>query len=410
METQELPISPKFSAQNHFMKQSQKPQSMIEIFEQFDSDNDGKISANDIKALWESVGEYLSPEAAQNLIKNLDNDGDKLIDFQGFLRLTEAKSDDQAIKEAFELFESEKGSGRITPKSLNRTLSHLGESSPYGDTVSMIKAFKTGEDWKLDYDEFYRMMMTNSIKRKLINLNLNDARKLLRISKLEMVKSKLKQMKQEYIAYSEFINICSDACSHDLGLEFAKILDDSGTVIVLGEIVLLQPHQLVRAIQGLIPLNLANPTDERVMELEEMEKLKAAIDKKAEWLVRRELWCWLGYLVIQTAVVVMLAFKKLSWNVMEPICYCIAYVYVIARMCFFLWTSTEPSLKGFFESRSASKQRRLMKVQNFHVERYNELKRVCSSSSSSAPSWETAITISDSLFSEDNDSQRKKKE
>lgn len=243
METQELPISSNFSAQNHSTNQPPKPPSMIEIFGLIDRDNDGKISASEIKGLWESVGEYLSPEAAQNLISNLDDDGNKLIDFQEFLRLSEVKAGDQAIKEAFKMFESEKGSGRITPKSLHRTLSYLGDLSPYGDLVSMIKASKINGDWELDYDEFYQLMMKNSIKSKL-NLNLKDVRKLLRISQLEMVKSKLRQMKQNYIAYSEFISICTEACSRDQGLEFAKILEDSGTVFVLGNIVLLQPNEV----------------------------------------------------------------------------------------------------------------------------------------------------------------------
>lgn len=165
----------------------------------------------------------------------------------------------------------------------------------------------------------------------------------------------------------------------------------------------------MKAVQDLIPLPLAKPNDTRIMELEEMEKQKAAIDKKAEWQVRRELCCWLGYLVIQTTIVVMLAFKKLSWNVMEPICYCIAYVYLIARLFFFLWTSTEPSLKGFYEGRLAAKKKHLMKLQNFQAERYNELQRICTTFSS-APSWETAITIPDSSFSDDKQSQHKKKE
>lgn len=303
----------------------------------------------------------------------------------------------------------------------------------------MVKASKANGD----YDELYRMMKKASAKRKM-NLNPKDARKLLTISRLEMVKSRLRQMRQEYIAYTEFIKICHEACPGDQGWKFAKILDDSGTVIVLGDIVFLRPHQLASAIQGVIPWPLANHTDDaRVMELGKMENQKADIDRKAEQLVRRELWCWLVYLIVQTTVIVILAFKKLSWNVMEPICYCIGYVYLIARMIFFLWTSTEPSLKSFYESRLAAKQKRLMKFQNFQVERYNELQRFCTSpsseplretvitipdssfsddnqnnelkrgyttTSSSAPSWETVITIPDFSLSDDNQSQHKKKE
>lgn len=105
-----------------------------------------------------------------------------------------------------------------------------------------------------------------------------------------------------------------------------------------------------------------------------MENQKAGIDKKAESLARRELWCVFGYIVIQTAIVMILTYyEKLSWNVMEPICYCMTYVYMIGRLLFFLTTSTEPSFEGLLKGRFYSKQKQLMKLQNFNIERYNEL-------------------------------------
>ena len=144
----------------------------------------------------------------------------------------------------------------------------------------------------------------------------------------------------------------------------------------------------MKAVQGLIPQSLVSPIDPRVMELEEMEKQKAAIDKRAESLGRRELWCLLAYLVTQTAMVMILTYKKLSWNVMEPICYCMAYVYMIVRLGFFMNTLKEPSFEGLLQSRFVSKQKYLMKLQNFNLERYNELLKA--HRPPSPPSVETA--------------------
>uniref|UniRef100_A0A5B7A2Z3 Uncharacterized protein n=1 Tax=Davidia involucrata TaxID=16924 RepID=A0A5B7A2Z3_DAVIN len=85
-------------------------------------------------------------------------------------------------------------------------------------------------------------------------LTVEDARKLLRVSQLEMVKSKLRQIPKSSISYTEFVQICVEACSStDKGLEFAKMLDELGTVIVLGNVVFLRPDQVVKAIQGLMP-------------------------------------------------------------------------------------------------------------------------------------------------------------
>lgn len=300
------------------------------------------------------------------------------MDFQDLRRRLEVKDKDHPdLEAAFEMFETEKGSGRITPVSLWRTLTRHGDSTTYSECMAMVEAFDTNRDGELDYDEFHEMMTVTSSKKGKLILNLEDVRKLLRISRLEKVKSRLRQMEQDHILQSELIRICSEACNcpSNQSLEFAKILDESGTVVILGDVVFLRPDQLVRAVQGLLPLAFASPTtDPRVTELAEMENQKACIDKKAESLARRELWCVLAYIVIQTAAVMILTYyEKLSWNVMEPICYCMTYVYMIGRLLFFLTTSTEPSFEGLLQGRFFSKQKQLMKLQNFNLERYNEL-------------------------------------
>ena len=49
----------------------------------------------------------------------------------------------------------------------------------------------------------------------------------------------------------------------------------------------------------------------------------------------------------------------------------------MAGYAFFLRTSRDPSFEGFFESRFAAKQRRLMRLENFDVVRFLELLRIC---------------------------------
>lgn len=109
-------------------------------------------------------------------------------------------------------------------------------------------------------------------------------------------------------------------------------------------------------------------------ELEEMEKEKAVIDTKANTMVRRELWAGLGFLVAQTVAFMRLTFWELSWDVMEPICFYVTSMYFMAGYTFFLKTSKEPCFEGFYQSRFSSKQKRLMKLHNFDIARYNELR------------------------------------
>lgn len=75
--------------------------------------------------------------------------------------------------------------------------------------------------------------------------SVGDARKIMRCSQLQNVRSTLKRIQTSSIAYSEFVKICSDACSsRDQGVEFAKALDVAGDVLVFGNVVFLRPDQV----------------------------------------------------------------------------------------------------------------------------------------------------------------------
>ncbi|CAI0429294.1 unnamed protein product [Linum tenue] len=76
-------------------------------------------------------------------------------------------------------------------------------------------------------------------------LTVDDARKLLRVARLEMVKSKLRDTGRNWMPRSEFVRICGEVCSDpDEASRVARTLDESGTVIVLGDAVFLKPKQV----------------------------------------------------------------------------------------------------------------------------------------------------------------------
>jgi hypothetical protein len=55
----------------------------------------------------------------------------------------------------------------------------------------------------------------------------------------------------------------------------------------------------------------------------------------------------------------------------------------MAGYTFFLRTSKEPCFEGFYQSRFSTKQKRLMKLQNFDIARYNQLRDASPLASSS---------------------------
>ncbi|KAG5401387.1 hypothetical protein IGI04_015994 [Brassica rapa subsp. trilocularis] len=214
--------------------------------------------------------------------------------------------------------------------------------------------------------------------RETASLTVEDTKKVLRAAQMEMVKTKLRETGRSWMTYSEFASVCGEASSDpEDGARIATMLDDSANVIVLGGSVCLRPDQVTKSIEGLLPLpKIHNPNDPRRIELKELEAVKAVIDVKAHSLVRRELWAGLGYLILQTAGFMRLTFWELSWDVMEPICFYVTSMYFMAGYAFFLRTSKEPSFEGFYQSRFAAKQRKLMSLDEFDVERYQELKKL----------------------------------
>jgi hypothetical protein len=129
--------------------------------------------------------------------------------------------------------------------------------------------------------------------------------------------------------------------------------------------------------EKLICQSIANPNDPRIKELEQMEIQKALIDQKAQALVRGELYCGLGFMMVQTLGFMRLTFWELSWDVMEPICFFVTSLHFALGYGFFLRTSTEPSFEGYFQRRFKSKQKKLMKIHSFDIEKYNELRKAC---------------------------------
>ncbi|XP_040967825.1 calcium uniporter protein 4, mitochondrial [Gossypium hirsutum] len=207
-------------------------------------------------------------------------------------------------------------------------------------------------------------------------VSVEDARKLLRASQIQKLKAKLREIPKSSISYYEFVQICLDGCGNEAqGLELAKVLDHSGNVIVLGNVVFLRPEELAKSMESMISESMALPDDPRRKELEEMGKQKAEIDKKAKAQVRGELYCGLGFLLLQTLGFMRLTFWELSWDVMEPICFFVTSLHFASAYGFFLTTSTEPSFEGYFQRRFKTKQRKLIKAHSFDIEKYNKLRQ-----------------------------------
>ena len=135
-------------------------------------------------------------------------------------------------------------------------------------------------------------------------------------------------------------------------------------------------YQVAISMENMITQTIATPDDPRRKHLEHMEKLKVIIERKARTQVRGELYCGLGFLMIQTLGFMRLTFWELNWDVMEPICFFVTSLHFAIAYGFFLRTSTEPSFQGYFQQRFNAKQKKLMNIHGFNVHKYNQLRKV----------------------------------
>ncbi|KAJ0024738.1 hypothetical protein Pint_09134 [Pistacia integerrima] len=132
------------------------------VFNYFDENGDGRISAAELQSCLRTVGGELSAAEAEAAVQSSDLDGDGHLDFYEFQKLMEngnanEEQKNSELREAFGMYVME-GSSYITPASLERMLSRLGESSSIDDCKAMIRVFDLNGDGVLSFDEFAVMM------------------------------------------------------------------------------------------------------------------------------------------------------------------------------------------------------------------------------------------------------------
>ncbi|PKI59252.1 hypothetical protein CRG98_020332 [Punica granatum] len=130
------------------------------VFTHFDGNRDGRISPSELQHCITAIGGELSLAEAAAAVVSLDMDGDGLLGFEDFVKFVEGGGEEEKandLREAFKMYEMD-GCGCITPKSLRRMLSRLGDSRTVDECKVMISRFDLNGDGVLNFDEFMVMM------------------------------------------------------------------------------------------------------------------------------------------------------------------------------------------------------------------------------------------------------------
>ncbi|XP_034673208.1 putative calcium-binding protein CML19 [Vitis riparia] len=135
-----------------------------QVFNQFDEDHDGKLSPSELTRCVGLIGGELPLKEAEAVVQQLDSDGDGLLSLEDFIRLMEGEGGEgeeekmNELREAFGMYDMD-GCGFITPKSLKRMLSRLGQKKSVDECRVMINQFDLNGDGVLSFDEFKVMML-----------------------------------------------------------------------------------------------------------------------------------------------------------------------------------------------------------------------------------------------------------
>ncbi|CAK9156157.1 unnamed protein product [Ilex paraguariensis] len=132
-----------------------------QVFNRFDVNGDGKISATELSDVMKALGSDTSADELSCMMSEIDTDKDGFINLQEFASFLKTSQNDDVwmkeLRDAFELYDQDKD-GVITAAELHQILTRLGEICSVQDCARMIKSVDSDGDGNVNFEEFQKMM------------------------------------------------------------------------------------------------------------------------------------------------------------------------------------------------------------------------------------------------------------
>ena len=132
-----------------------------EAFELFDKNADGQITINDIKKVFECMGEKPTKGDIQDMITETDTEGNGCIKLDDFTKLMDKNLRDENIEEeiieTFKVFDQDKN-GLIGGEEVYNVMKTFGLDITKFEADEMIKNVDLDQDGFVNYEEFVKML------------------------------------------------------------------------------------------------------------------------------------------------------------------------------------------------------------------------------------------------------------
>jgi len=130
-----------------------------EAFALYDKNGDGNITTKALISVMRSLGKNPTEDQTEDLINEVDLDGNGLIDFIEFLEMVAKMTQDvdETIKEAFYIFDAD-GSGSISTDEFREVMTSQGAMLSSSECNEIISEADRDGDGEIDLEEFVKLL------------------------------------------------------------------------------------------------------------------------------------------------------------------------------------------------------------------------------------------------------------
>ncbi|KAK9277815.1 hypothetical protein L1049_027371 [Liquidambar formosana] len=167
-----------FSVMNRFKKKAmrviaehlsvEEVEVIRDMFALMDTDNDGKVTYEELRAGLRKVGSQLAEPEIKMLMEVADVDGNGVLDYGEFVAVTihlQRMENDEHLRRAFMFFDKD-GSGYIELGELREALADESGETDADVLNDIMREVDTDKDGRISHEEFVAMMKTGTDWRK----------------------------------------------------------------------------------------------------------------------------------------------------------------------------------------------------------------------------------------------------